>query len=487
MQKRAYFGRSGFVLLASPLKSISSENSTKKTLHVCRDKHHFEKAKVEIPYKDSNGDNKTFSESLDVPVTIGEHVARTRDEQNTRPSLSVTGIPGLPHRKSPHNKPGTRKINPAIRWRYKCWYNKCNSTNLTLNVFFHKVPSLCCIEGYHNSSLQQKAIRKWIREECLRRLPLPTDTEGKILFCSRHPIQTISRTVRWKDGKEKEHFCRVQMSVLPSSHGIKSPIKNMLNRTQKSKGLSSDRLMSHILEEVDKTSHAMTLQNENELVNAKKLQSARKLQNVNDLQNNLELQKLIKELLKMMEEDVDVGDLDIINDVLLEKTGLDVHQISKNSKKAARAKFKIGRRMRNRMHGKQTKVSPKTLNNKTVKEETGFSSLRALLMYVAVLGNGDISRMTKSTTVSLTCFEQWYLFFEMSYGRSLLRWCDAERKYDMGRSKLVEVFDSKLRIEVTAQDSRPAYASLAEDDRFFSTKIGERQSSESNLQFLLFS
>jgi hypothetical protein len=76
---------------------------------------------------------------------------------------------------------------------------------------------------------------------------------------------------------------RVQMSV-PSSHGIKSPIKNLHNQTQKSKGLSSDRLMSRILEEVDKTSHAMTLQNENELVNAKKLQTSRKLEKANDLQ-----------------------------------------------------------------------------------------------------------------------------------------------------------------------------------------------------------
>jgi hypothetical protein len=179
--------------------------------------------------------------------------------------------------------------------------------------------------------------------------------------------------------------------------------------------------------------------------------------------NNKELQKLIMEL-KMMEAEVDAGDLDAINDVLLEKTGLDVHQISKNSKKVALAKFKLGRNMRNRIRGKRTKVSPKTLNDKTVKEETGFRSLRALLMYVAVLGNGDALRMTESTTTSLTWFEQWYLFFEMSYGRSLLRWCDAERKYDMDRSKLVAVFDSKLRLEVTARDSWPAYASLAEDE-----------------------
>jgi hypothetical protein len=58
----------------------------------------------------------------------------------------------------------------------------------------------------------------------------------------------------------------------------------------------------------------------------------------------------------------------------------------------------------------------------------GFGLLFLLLCYVIIVCNGNLSLMMETST-SLTWFEEWFFFFEMLWGRTLIRWLDAERVY----------------------------------------------------------
>jgi hypothetical protein len=111
------------------------------------------------------------------------------------------------------------------------------------------------------------------------------------------------------------------------------------------------------------------------------------------------------------------------------------------------------------------RVKLEDINDKKLKYQTGFPSLLALLGYVAIICDGDIDAMVKSTS-ELTWFEEWYLFFETVYGRTCLRWIDAEFKYDICSSTLREVFDKKLDMVLRVRRSWPTFASLNEDELY---------------------
>mmetsp|Transcript_19628 Transcript_19628/g.28370 ORF Transcript_19628/g.28370 Transcript_19628/m.28370 type:complete len:87 (+) Transcript_19628:101-361(+) len=64
-----------------------------------------------------------------------------------------------------------------------------------------------------------------------------------------------------------------------------------------------------------------------------------------------------------------------------------------------------------------------------IKEDTGFSSLRQLLSYVAVLVNGDMLAMAEVETESVTWFEYWYILLEITWSKGIDRWCSFCKKY----------------------------------------------------------
>ena len=64
----------------------------------------------------------------------------------------------------------------------------------------------------------------------------------------------------------------------------------------------------------------------------------------------------------------------------------------------------------------------------------------------------------------MSWFEQWFAFFEWSYGNTAVRQIDMEEAWDMHHFRFNEIKDSKLGIEVGAFQSWPPYASILEDE-----------------------
>jgi hypothetical protein len=100
-----------------------------------------------------------------------------------------------------------------------------------------------------------------------------------------------------------------------------------------------------------------------------------------------------------------------------------------------------------------------------VKRRTGFRDLPSLLSYVAVVCGGDISLMV-DTASKLTWLEEWTIYFEMSYGRSLIRFCDYIKSYDSSVNPVRRVFRAKLALVKAARKRWPMYASYTEDAAF---------------------
>ena len=66
-----------------------------------------------------------------------------------------------------------------------------------------------------------------------------------------------------------------------------------------------------------------------------------------------------------------------------------------------------------------------SLGSSEVKRRTGFGSALELIAYVVTVCNGDVNRI-RTRKSSLTWFEEWFFFFEWSYGQTCQRKIDIE-------------------------------------------------------------
>ena len=73
---------------------------------------------------------------------------------------------------------------------------------------------------------------------------------------------------------------------------------------------------------------------------------------------------------------------------------------------------------------KNTPINYKDLTDDEVTRRTGFRNKAMLLSYILLVCNGNFDKMT-TTLTSLTWFEEWFLYLEVHWGRTLSRWIDA--------------------------------------------------------------
>jgi hypothetical protein len=97
--------------------------------------------------------------------------------------------------------------------------------------------------------------------------------------------------------------------------------------------------------------------------------------------------------------------------------------------------------------------------------QTGFPSLLALLSFIAIVCDGDIDTVTKSET-ELTWLEEWYLYFEVLYGKTIGRWVDAADKYKSSDRTLRTIYDRKLKHVLDARNIWPRYVTMKEDETY---------------------
>jgi hypothetical protein len=110
-------------------------------------------------------------------------------------------------------------------------------------------------------------------------------------------------------------------------------------------------------------------------------------------------------------------------------------------------------------------VRMQDITDTRVKNQTGFPSLLALRGFIAVVCDGDIDVITSSGT-ALTWFEEWYLYFEVFYGKSVSRWVDVSDKYGLSDACLRPVYNRKLDMVLHVREVWPRYVTYNEDKSY---------------------
>ena len=79
--------------------------------------------------------------------------------------------------------------------------------------------------------------------------------------------------------------------------------------------------------------------------------------------------------------------------------------------------IEVGKKERRTKH--DPLVDP-TIKASEVKRRTGFASSLDMIAYVITICNGNFRRIRKRKS-SMTWFEEWFLYFEWSYGHTNVR------------------------------------------------------------------
>ena len=78
----------------------------------------------------------------------------------------------------------------------------------------------------------------------------------------------------------------------------------------------------------------------------------------------------------------------------------------------------------------RTQITLEDLTDKEVERRTGFKSRDMMLAFIILVCNGDHDVMT-TTKTELTWLEEWLLFLEWEWGRTITRWVDTANSIQM--------------------------------------------------------
>ena len=104
-----------------------------------------------------------------------------------------------------------------------------------------------------------------------------------------------------------------------------------------------------------------------------------------------------------------------------------------------------------------------------VNRRTGFYDLKRLLKYVAILYNGSVELMVARST-SMTCIEEWILFFEFTYGRTTIHWIDHTKNQNVNKKVLRSLLKRKIEQELQTYRNLLMYTTVDEDIKLRKTE-----------------
>jgi hypothetical protein len=236
----------------------------------------------------------------------------------------------------------------------------------------------------------------------LRRIGLANDTRKDLRICNKHAIEEVSVSVAWTKDDNTISTTTVSMH-LPSASGM---------ATIPSSSPIGNGVMRNIRRQISST-----------------------------------------------QESAENGDEAAVWRLMM------LYSSNNNQPEPAVKKRRLGIKRSAIVEDKNKKVSVRlddTNDDKKIKIQTGFPSLLSLLGYIAVVTKGNIAIISTSLS-TLTWFEEWYLFLEIIYGRSMTRWIDVEAKYNVSSCTLRKIYDNKIKTVLLAKSEWPLYASYNED------------------------
>jgi hypothetical protein len=117
---------------------------------------------------------------------------------------------------------------------------------------------------------------------------------------------------------------------------------------------------------------------------------------------------------------------------------------------------------------KRDKISKATLyrmdncSDNFIKHHTGFKSLSCMMCYIMVICKGDVEKMMKKTTL-LTYFEEWLMYFQITWGKSFSIWFFVGESYNIGETTCRRIFDEKEQMALDIREDWPKYTNFDED------------------------
>ena len=85
--------------------------------------------------------------------------------------------------------------------------------------------------------------------------------------------------------------------------------------------------------------------------------------------------------------------------------------------------------------------------------------------FIIVVIRGNIEELI-NTAIKQRWSEEWYAYFEIIYGKSLLCWVDVAEKYKASNYTMRRVFDVKLDLVLASRNDWPWYTTYNEDKTY---------------------
>lgn len=286
-----------------------------------------------------------------------------------------------------------------------------------------------------NSSQRRQityAVKRFQREERTERLGYGRECNyTELRACKKHWVYVEGKSVNapiWRDGKKVATvFTTITPFLVPEYVGGKSfaaPPKKM------SRGNATDRAI---------------------------------LRHVTDLSEN-EYALAQQQIIEMQEVHDGTLKLEHINSTVLSAAGLDVH-IDASSSDESESNSTSDLVDTTDDSWRVPTITLKDLVPKEVKRRTNFNDLKHLLSFVSATCGGDLSLITRTSSI-LTWLEEWILYFELVSGRTIIRFSDYATIYNCREQTLREVVREKVRLVLATRERWPMYASYAEDAKF---------------------
>ena len=101
--------------------------------------------------------------------------------------------------------------------------------------------------------------------------------------------------------------------------------------------------------------------------------------------------------------------------------------------------------------------------------------MEMLLGFIFVVCEGDVDLMVNRFT-SLTWLEEWFFYFEQTWGRSFTQWWQVSQFYTHGHRVMRDLFRFKLALVKRSRSRWPTWATYEEDKALRKPKWNTRLS-----------
>jgi hypothetical protein len=120
---------------------------------------------------------------------------------------------------------------------------------------------------------------------------------------------------------------------------------------------------------------------------------------------------------------------------------------------------------------RKPKILLSDLDDRYVKDATGFPTISAMLCHIIIINIGDINNIVnKTVSKTLTWLEEWLIVLERLWGRCNILWRDVSMRYGLSERHLTTLFDNKIKEINVMRDTWGHYAAYDEDRDLRSNK-----------------